>query len=135
MHTRGDDGVVVGHFRRVEHLLALRQLLPFKRGGQCGIVAKPLQYGGTFRVDVVAKEGGVHTRIGGYLLLVERLDEAERVVGRVAELLVALHLQGGQVEQAWWSFSALLGRYVGDGEGMGRPTPTLPVREGALGIW
>ena len=108
----GDDGVVVGHLRVVEHFLR------FQQGGACQgcrqrlVVAQPLQDARTLGIDVIAEEGGIDTRIGGDLLLIQRLNDFKRLVGRVGELLVALHLQGGQVKEAGRRFLPLL---LGDG--------------------
>ena len=68
-------------------------------------------------IDVVGQEGGVDARIGGDLLLVERLDEVEGGVGRKTELLITLHLQGGEVEEARGRLAPFLLSDIGDGEG------------------
>ena len=111
-----DNGMVVRDFRIVEHFLRLRQGGSLQRRGPGLIAPQPLQNGGTLRIDVIAQEGRIYTRISSDLFLVERLDSLQRVVGRVGKLLVALHLQGGQVEKAERCFTALLLRHRGNGK-------------------
>ena len=68
------------------------------------------------RVNILAQIGGIHTRISSHMLLVERLDEFECLVGRVTERLVALHLQRGQVKQSRSKLRTFLFLNRGDGE-------------------
>ena len=123
--------MVVGHLGVVEHLLRLRQRLALERGGEGLVAAQPLQDARTLGVDVVAEVGGVHAGIGGNLLLVEGLDELQRVVGRVGKLLVALHLQRGEVEQPWRRLPALAPGDGGHGE---RLLPDLSEQLQAAGV-
>ena len=111
-----NDGVVVRDLRIVEHLLRFCQGSSLQRCGPGLIPPQPLQDGRTFGIDVIAQERGIYTRISRDLLLVERLDGLQRVVGRVGKLLVALHLQGGQVEKAERCFTPLLLRHGSNGE-------------------
>ena len=108
--------MVVRDLRIIEHLLRLRQGSSLQRCGPGLIPPQPLQDGRAFRIDVIAQEGSIYTRISRDLLLVERLNGLQRVVGRVGKLLVALHLQGGQVKQTERGFTPLLLRHGGDGE-------------------
>ena len=100
--------MVVRHFRVVEHLLRLRQSSPVQRSSQRLIIAQPLQYAGTFGIDVVTQESGIYTRIGRYFLFVKRLDGFQRLIGGESEFPVALHLQGSQVEQTGRSLFPVL---------------------------
>ena len=108
--------MVVGHLGVVEHLLRLVELLSFERGGEHLVVCQSLQDAGALGVDVVAQVGRVDTRIGRHLLLIERLDGTQGVVGGVGELLVALHLQRREVEEAGRCFRAVLLGHLGYGE-------------------
>ena len=85
--------MVVGHFRTVEIFLVLAQLPSGNGLCESGIRNKACQYLWTFGVEVVAKESGIHAWVGRYLLLVQALYELQGEVGRIAEALVALHLQ------------------------------------------
>ena len=106
----GNDGMVVGHLAVVKHLFALGQLVECQHGSsQVGIGHHSLHDAGHLRIDVVAQISGIDTRIGGRLFLVQRLDGLEGIVGRHAKLLVALHLQARQVEQARRRLAAFLG--------------------------
>ena len=111
-----NNGMVVRDLRIVEHFLRLRQDGSLQRRGPGLIAPQPLQDGRTLGIDVVTQEGSIYTRISSDLLLVERLDSFQRVVGRVGKLLVALHLQGGQVEKAERRFPAFLLRHRGNGK-------------------
>ncbi len=116
-HACGDDGVVVGHLLRVEHLLALHEglaLYPVHKGEVC---PQPVEYLRALRVNVVGQEGGVNTWVGGELLLVEALNGLKREVCAEVEALVALHLKGGEVEQPWGCLAAVLLLHAGNGEG------------------
>ena len=110
--------MVVGHFAVVEHLFALGQFLScccqLLYQGQVFLLAVDLclthtiENLRTFGVDVVGKKLGVHTRIGSKFLLVEALYELERHVGRIAELLVAVHLQRCEVVEVRRRLGAFL---------------------------
>ena len=102
--SRRDDGMVVGYLRIVEHLLRFVQLGTGKWSRPCFIRLDTCQYARAFWIDVIAQEGGIYTRVGGNLLFVKRLDQAQGFIGRITELLVTLHLQGGKVEQSGWRF-------------------------------
>ena len=75
--------MVVGHLRCVKDTLRLGQFLAGKRLYVLLVTAHTGEYAGTLRVDVVAQELRVDTRIGGELALVERLYEVERGLGTV----------------------------------------------------
>ena len=81
------------------------------------VVDQGRQYARYFGVDVVAQEGGVDTRVGGYLLLIERLDNLQGILGRIGVFLVALDLQTGQVEEPGWGLFPLFGDDIGHGKG------------------
>ena len=112
----GDDGVVVGDLRRVEHLLRLQQRLAAQRADEFGIgchtgklrLEEAVHGLRTFRVDIVGQESGVDTRIGGQFLFVELLDDVQRHLGREPELLVAVHLQRGEVVERGRCLLAIL---------------------------
>ena len=116
LHIGGNNGVVVGDFRVVEHFFRLRNLVCQNRSCECSIRRKSFQHSRNGGVDVLAKICGVDTRVGGDLFLVERLNEFQRFVGRERKFLVALHLQGSEVEKTRWRFLALLRRGRNDGE-------------------
>ena len=71
----GNDGMVVGDFRIVEHLLWFIQLGTGKRSCQCFVWFQTCQNAGTFRVNIVTQESSIHTWVGGNFLFVERLDK------------------------------------------------------------
>ena len=120
----GDDGMVVGHLRGVEHALGLGQRLATQRPHQLGIDGLPTHLGlkqavhhlRTLGVDVVAQELGVDTRIGGQLALVKRLDGVQCHLGTHAELTVAVHLQRCQVVELLGSLLAVFLLHLGHGE-------------------
>ncbi len=120
----GDDGMVVGHLRGVEHALGLWQRLATQRPHQLGIDGLPAHLGlkqavhhlRTLGVDIVAQELGVDTRIGGQLALVKCLDGVQRHLGTHAELTVAVHLQRCQVVELLGSLLAVFLLHLGHGE-------------------
>ena len=116
-HTRGDDGMVVGHLGGVEHLLRLGQLLP----GQCLherlVASESSQYGRTFGIDIITQELGVHTRIGGEFALVESLYDVECHLCTHAVFAVAVHLQRGEVVERFGRLCSVFLLHRGDGEG------------------
>ena len=117
IHVGGDDSMVVGNLAVVKHLFAFWDARSIEhRLGERGIGHHVAQNFGHFGIDILAKIGGIDTRIGGYLLLVERLDEAQSLFGREAEFLVALHLERCEVEKARRSLPSFLGGDVGDFE-------------------
>ena len=129
--------MVVGHLRRVEHLLRLLQRLPAQGSHQLGVgrlacearLEEPVHGLRALGVDVVAQEGGVHARIGGQLHLVELLDEVQRHLGREAELAVAVHLQRREVVEWRRCLAALLLLHLGHFKG-----PSLDELEGLLAL-
>ena len=88
-----------------------------QRSDEVLIVAQPHEYLRTLGIHVVAQVGGVNTRIGGHLLLVERLHGLQRHIHGYAELLVTFRLQLTQVKQRLGQLPALLLGYSGHGEG------------------
>ena len=105
-YSCGNDGMVIGNLRGVEHTLALWEW--FNEGSYERIVfLQPIHDGRTLGVDVVRQELGVYTRIRGEFLLVERLYDIEGCFGRETELFVAVHLQRGQVVEMGWGLAAL----------------------------
>ena len=76
------------------------------------VLCESIEDAGTFWKNIVAQICGIYPWVGGYLFLVQRLDCLQGILGRVAELLVALNLQGGEVEQAWSVFSTLFVGYI-----------------------
>ena len=119
--------MVIGHLAVIENLLALRQLL----AGGCELLderevfllagylclAYTIQNLRTFRIDIVCEKLGIYTRISGIFLLVETLDELQRNIGRVGKLLVAIHLQRGEVVEMRGRLVSLLLAYIRNGEG------------------
>ena len=121
--------MVICHFGGIKDLLRLRKWPSLKRLGELLVALQTSKRLGTFRIDVIAEEGGVHTWIGGELLLVEQLDELQCLLGRVAKLSVAIHLQRGQVVETRRRFRALLLLDILDREGLSldglKHSPTL----------
>ena len=116
-HARGDNGVVVGHLRIVEHLFALAQRCAAQGREQVAVDwCYAVENTFTFRIDVVREIRGVYARIGGELALVEALDDLQRLLGRIAELLVAFHLQPREVEEARRCFRAVFLGHGSHGE-------------------
>ena len=70
-----------------------------KRGDEVLIVAQTHENLWTLGIDIVAQVGGVHTGIGGHLLLVERLHGLQGHVYGYAKFLIAFGLQGSEVEE------------------------------------
>ena len=107
-HTCGDDGMVVSYFGRVKDFLRLGERLSFKGLGELFIAFQTSECLRAFGIDIVAEEGGINTRIGGELLLVETLDELQGLFGRIAKFAVAIHLQGSQIIESRRGFGSFL---------------------------
>ena len=119
--------MVVGYLAVIENLLALRQFL----ADCCELLDErevfllthdlcltySVQNLWTFRIDIVGQKLGIYTRISGVLLLVETLDELQRNIGRVSKLLVAIHLQRGEVVEMRWCLVSLFLAYIRNREG------------------
>ena len=91
--TCGDYGMVVGNLLVVEHLLRFHKRLAEQRHCERLIVAQSFKDILALGVDIIAQVCGVDTRIGCHLLLVERLNCLQCLLGRETELLVAVYLQ------------------------------------------
>ena len=87
-------------------------LLASSGAGQRLVAPDAAQDAGDFGVLVVGQEGGVDARVAHGLLLVQCLHDFQRVLGREAQLVVALHLQGGKVEEARRGFAAFLNFHI-----------------------
>ena len=72
----GNDGMVVSDLAIVEYLLAFFQFATSKWSCEQGIVGESLEDIRHFFEYIVAQIGGIHARIGGDLLLIQRLDGA-----------------------------------------------------------
>ena len=119
--------MVVGNLAVIENLLALRQFL----ADCCELLDErevfllthnlclthSVQNLRTFRIDIVGQELGIYTRISGVLLFVETLDELQRNIGRVGKLLVAIHLQRGEVVEMRRCLVSLFLAYICNREG------------------
>ena len=125
-YAGGYDGVVVGDLRGVEEFLVFAQCLSSsERSDEVGVGCLSVAYGliesvhdvGTLRVDIVGQVLRVDTWVGGVFAFVEGLDEVECHLGGVSELLVALYLQGGEVEEVGWQLLAVFLGHAVDGEG------------------
>ena len=108
--------MVVGDLTVVEYFLALLQWLALDTLHQREVLPQAIEYLRAFGIYVIGQEGGIHTRVSGELLLIERLYKLQREVGTEAVLVVALHLQAREIEQARGSLCAFLLLYVGYGE-------------------
>ena len=62
--------MVVRHLRVVEHTFVFPYLRFQQRGCQIGVVDQAAKRVGDFRIDVVAQESGVDTRVGRHFLFV-----------------------------------------------------------------
>ena len=109
--------MVVRHLAIVEYLLRLEQGLAVQGRREGFIATQSLQDAGTLGINVIAQESGIHAGISRHLLLVKGLDKFQRLVGRIRKLLVALHLEGSQVEQARRCLAPFLAGDGGHGEG------------------
>ena len=69
-HSRWDDGMVVGHLRRVEHSLGFLKRFARQWCHECLISPQSFERGGTFGIDVITQELCIHTRICGEFLLI-----------------------------------------------------------------
>ena len=117
-NTGGDNGVVVGHFRRIEHLFRLAQLLSAQRREEIAVQSRePVENPLALAIHVVGQKGGVHARVSGVLGFVKLLYDFECEVGAVTEFAVAFHLQRREVEQARRGFASFFLRDGRDGEG------------------
>ena len=67
-----------------------------------------------FRVNILAQKRGVHTRIGGHVLLVKRLNQGEGLISAKAIFLIALYLQRSEVEKPRRKLCAFLFLYFGN---------------------
>ena len=115
--TGGDDGVVVGHLGGVKHFFRLLQLRAAERLEEFAVgVGNAVEDGFALGIDIVGQEGGVDAGIGGEFVFVELLNDLQGLFGTVAQLLVALHLQSGEVEEPRWGFRPFLFRHLGHGE-------------------
>ena len=115
-HACRDDGMVVGHLARIEHLLALQKFLAAQRSDKTLIITKSRKDLRTLWVNIIAQECSINTRICCEFLLVERLDQLQCLVGRIAEFLVALNLKRRKVEQSRRCFRSVLLRHIGNGK-------------------
>lgn len=67
-YAGGNDSVVVGHLRRIEHLFALQEFGTAQGHEQFAVLtADAVEYGTALGVNVVRQEGGVDTRISSHL--------------------------------------------------------------------
>ena len=119
-HSRRDDGMVVGHLRRVEHSLRLFQRFALERSHQCLISSQSVKRGGTFGIYVVAQKLGINTGICREFFLIQALYDIERHLGTHRVFLVAIHLQRCQVVEMWRLLRSVFLLYVGHGEWFSR---------------
>ena len=109
--------MVVGHLGGVEHFFRLLQLRAAERLEEFAVgVGNAVEDGFALGIDIVGQEGGVDAGIGGEFVFVELLNDLQGLFGTVAQLLVALHLQSGEVEEPRWGFRPFLFRHLGHGE-------------------
>ena len=116
--SRGYDGMMVGYFGVVKHLLALADLSSQYLGRQSRVWLQAAHDTTYFGIHIVGQICCVDTRIGGQFLLVKALDCLQRVVGAHAVFLVGLYLKGCQIEQLGWRFLTLLFLDILHHEGM-----------------
>ena len=118
--------MVVSNLAIIKDLLGLGQTacafaaIGLERKERCDlweVVLNTAQSGRHLRVDVVTKESGIHTWVGSHVLLVETLDDLERIIGCESIAFVALHLKGGEVKEARSVLHAFLLLHGSDLEG------------------
>ena len=116
---------MVGDLRGIEYALGLLQRLAtngfdeFRIDGfaeELGLI-EAVQGLRTLGVDIIREILRVDTRIGGVFLLVERLDNVQRHLCRVAELTITVYLQRGKVVELRRLFLTFLLLDAGDGKG------------------
>ena len=118
-HSRGNDGVVVGHLRRIKHSLRLLQRLSSQRSNVLAVAFhQSLKCLRTLGINVVAKVLRIDTRISGEFLFVKSLYDVERLLGTHRIFLVAVNLQRCKVVELRRLFRSVLLLYIGDGEGL-----------------
>ena len=100
--------MVVCDFGCVEHFLRLWEFLAVERCGELLISSYSLQDVRTLGIDVIAEIGGIDTGRGGVFLFLKALNQGKGEVGRIAKLLVTLHLERGEVEKTWGCFCSFL---------------------------
>ena len=99
--------MVVSNLRIVKHLLALLQGFATYGTNEVSIGSHTIKLYlidtikrlRTFLIYIISKVLGVNSGIGSNLLLIQTLDERESGLSSVGELLVALHLKRGKVEE------------------------------------
>ena len=109
--------MVIGYLRIIKHFLRLYEWLSFEQCSPGFIRFQTFQNVCTLRINVITQESGIHTRISGNLLFVQRLDETQGFVGRITELLVAFYLQGSQIEQTQRRLFSFFLAYRKNGKG------------------
>ena len=125
LHARRDNGMVISHFRGVEHFLGFLQRFASQHLHQLRIglnaimlyLKESVHRRRTFRVDIITQELGIYTWVGGEFLLVQTLNGVERLFGTHGEFTVAVHLQGGQIIKMWRCLGTIFLLYGGNGEG------------------
>ena len=108
----GNDGVVVGHFRGVEHTFGLAQGFSADETDEVGIgchtielrLIKSIECRRTFRIDVIGEILRIYARISGKFLLVQRLNEIEGLFSTITKLTVTIYLQRSEVVELWRLF-------------------------------
>ena len=115
-HTCRNNSMMVSHFRRVEHSFCLLQWLSRQWSHQRLISTKSVERCGTFGIDIVAKELGIHTRISGQFLFIQPLNYVECHLGTHRVFLVTIHLQRRQVIQMWRLFNSVFLLHVRHGK-------------------
>ena len=106
-----NNGVVVCYLRVIENLFGLQQCSSCQRGCKCLVITQTFQDAGAFGIDVITQIGSVYTWIGSHFLLIQRLDDFQRLISGIGKLLVTFHLQRSQVKQAEWRLPPL---FLGD---------------------
>ena len=97
--TGRNDRMVVRNFLVIKYFLGFRQFSSQQRRNRREIILDTRQRSRYFRIQVVTQIGGIHTRISRHALLIQRLNELERLLRRETEFLVAIDLQRSQVIQ------------------------------------
>ena len=92
MLSSRDDGMMISDLGRVEYSAAFGQGYTLQQGNNLGIASECRQDAGTLGIDVVSEVAGIDTWVGSELLLVERLQSLQGLLGGEAIAAVTVYL-------------------------------------------
>ena len=112
--ARRDDGVVVGDFAVVKHLLRLTECRSTQGINLFLVIGIDAVHDlSALGVHIIGQEARIYTGVGGKFLFVKTLNELERKVRGITKLFIAIHLKGSEVVKMGRGFCAILLRYGG----------------------